>query len=200
MLGTLAQNGTLGAGFADPALDSQRVFRAVLDAMARPGSLQSVAAIASPPAPLDGAAAAICLSLADLDTPLWLDPLARQAAAYLRFHTGCPITDRPEKSAFAVIAEPGSIGGLDGFAQGEPDYPERSTTLILQVPALSEGSGWTLSGPGIDGTSRLFVGGLGSWFLPSWKANGERFPCGVDVILTAGDRVAALPRTTRLEG
>ena len=195
-----APNEALGAGFANPALESQRVFRAILDAMARPGSVLNLASVPSAPGPLDGAAAAICLCLADLDTPVWLDAAARPAASFLRFHTGCPITEQPDKSVFAVIAEPSTIADLQAFAQGDPGFPERSTTLIMQVSALAQGSGWVLSGPGIDGTARLSVAGLHPAFAESWRANGDRFPCGVDVILTAGDCVAALPRTTRMEG
>ena len=64
-------------GFADPVLDAQRVFRGVMEALARPGSLQPLADLPEVPAPLTPELAAIALALADADAPLWLDaPLA----------------------------------------------------------------------------------------------------------------------------
>ena len=35
-------------------------------------------------------------------------------------------------------------------------------------------------------------------FLDAWAANGARFPRGVDLVLTAGSSLMALPRTTRI--
>lgn len=190
----------IGPGFADPALDSLLVFRALLDAMARPGTIMPVMPVRNPPGGLDGAAAAVCLCLADLDTPLWLDPALRGAAAWLRFHTGCRLADGPESAAFAVVADPGQLPDLAAFSQGDPDYPERSTTIIVQVPQLVAGEGWVMSGPGIDGTARLAAAGFDPGFRAVWRDNNDRFPCGVDLVVTAGTCVAALPRTTRLEG
>ena len=65
-------------GFAEPAVDSQRVFRAVLDAMARPGMLVRVPATIEPPAPLGIATGAVLLALADQDTNVWLDGAAHK--------------------------------------------------------------------------------------------------------------------------
>ncbi len=54
-------------------LSAQSTFRAVMDAMARPGSVQRIAAAAGAPAAMMRGTAAIALTLFDHDTPIWLD-------------------------------------------------------------------------------------------------------------------------------
>ena len=81
---------------------------------------------------------------------------------------------------------------------GTEEEPHRSATLILQVASLVPGTGWTLRGPGIETTHRLQAAGLPAGFAAAWTANAARFPRGVDLVLCAGDRLAALPRTTRI--
>jgi alpha-D-ribose 1-methylphosphonate 5-triphosphate synthase subunit PhnH len=58
------------SGLVDPVLDSQRVFRMVLDAMAHPGTVVEVPGPEAAPPPLHLAAAAVCVALVDFDTPL----------------------------------------------------------------------------------------------------------------------------------
>lgn len=186
-------------GFRDPVLDSQAVFRAVLDAMARPGKLQTVALLEDAPAPLAPATAAVCLALVDQDTPLWLAPDLRSQASetFLKFHCGCPIVDDRAKAAFA-IASAGKLPSLDGFAIGDDAYPETSTTVIVQTGGLGTEGGLTLSGPGIKDTHRLAVTGLRAGVWREWAENGVLFPCGIDLILVDGAALAALPRTTKV--
>jgi alpha-D-ribose 1-methylphosphonate 5-triphosphate synthase subunit PhnH len=189
----------LAPGFAEPVLDSQRTFRAVLEAMARPGTVCTLDRLPAAPAPLGSAAAAVCLALVDLDTPLWLDPAAAGASAYLRFHCGCPVVGAPGAAAFALIAGTDRLPPLDRFAAGSQEYPDRSATLVLQVAGLVQGEGRRLTGPGIDGEARLRVDGLDDAFWPAWAENRARFPLGFDAVLAAGDRLAALPRTVRID-
>ena len=83
----------LALGFAEPVLDAQRVFRAVMEALARPGTVQALACALTPPAPLTPELAAVALTLVDHETPLWLDGGLRAApgvAEYRRFHAGAP--------------------------------------------------------------------------------------------------------------
>lgn len=189
----------LSPGFVDPVLDAQGSFRAILDAMARPGTIHRPAKLPPAAGPLGPAAAAVCLTLMDLDTPVWLDGAAQPAAAYLGFHCGSPVVADPAAASFAVIADARSVGPLDRFAIGEADYPDRSATLIVQVAALAASGGYRLSGPGIASQARLLVDGLDPAFAGQWQSNTARYPLGVDVIFAAADTVAALPRTTRLE-
>ena len=187
----------IAAGFPDPVLDSQAAFRAILDAMAHPGRIATVGMQLSPPAPLAPASLACVLSLCDHETPLWLDEAAVGLAASVRFHCGAPVVDTPDRAAFALCC--GTLPVLAGFAQGTAEYPEHSTTVICQVSALGEGVPMTLRGPGIDGSQRLSVAGLPDDFFPQWAANGALFPQGVDVILTQGQRLVALPRSVKIE-
>ncbi len=184
-------------GFANPVIDSQQVFRAVLEAMSRPGRVQSVRNDLAPPAPLAVGSAAFCLALADHDTPVWLAPGLRNPAtvAFLRFHCGCPIVEEPEHAAFA-IADAAGLPALDRFALGSDAWPETSTTVVVQVDGLAEGGPLRLAGPGIETTHALSVPGLHPGLLDEWEANRKLFPCGVDLVLVAGHRIAALPRTT----
>jgi len=179
-------------------LAAQSTFRKVMDATARPGLVQTIAAGAAPPAPLAAAAAAIALTLCDHDTPVWLDPsFATEAVTqWLRFSTGCPIVNDPAQSAFALAGDMASLPQLERFALGTPDYPDRSTTLILQLASLTEGEALGLSGPGIRDTASLAPKGLPQDFVEQLAANRALFPRGVDVLLVAGDDIAALPRTT----
>ena len=63
----------LPAGFADKVLSAQSTFRSVMDAMARPGSVQRRSPRVGTPGPLMRGTAAIALTLFDHDTPIWLD-------------------------------------------------------------------------------------------------------------------------------
>jgi alpha-D-ribose 1-methylphosphonate 5-triphosphate synthase subunit PhnH len=191
----------LARGFADPVHDAQGVFRAVMEALARPGTVQPLAPRLDPPAPLTPELAAIALALADADAPLWLDAgLARSpaVAGFLRFHTGARITDNPDEAAFALVSEAAACPDFATFAQGTPAYPDRSATLVLAVSTLSDRDGWHLDGPGIRGSARLAASPLPADSLDRLGRNHAGFPQGVDLILAAPGRLAALPRSTRV--
>ncbi|MCR9122134.1 MAG: phosphonate C-P lyase system protein PhnH [Phyllobacteriaceae bacterium] len=188
-------------GFDAPVFDAQSVFRALMDAMARPGTVQAIAPRASAPAPLGSVAAALALTLCDADTPVWLDSASTQdgaVARWLGFHAGAPVTDDPAAAAFALIGDGASLGSFDRFARGTQDYPDRSAALIVQVPDLTDGPALTLTGPGIKHSATLAPSGLPARFATLWADNHALFPRGIDMVLAAPGAVAALPRTTRI--
>lgn len=191
--------GGIVPGFSDPVLHSQQVFRRVLEAMSQPGRPVGLDAL-PPKAPgLGPEATAVCLALADFETPVWLDRAAAAAYDHLAFHCGCPRADTPERALFAVIADPRRMPPFDVFANGSDERPEHGATLILVVDALSTGIGPVLRGPGIPDHTRLTVHGVSDDFWPQVQANHVLFPRGVDLVLTCPGQVAALPRSIRLE-
>lgn len=193
----------LSPGFADPVHDAQAVFRAVLDALARPGTVQAVAAGLHPPAPLTPELAAVALALTDRDTPVWLDPALAAAPAvaeYLRFHTGAPLTEAPSAAAFALVREARSCPPLSGFGQGSPAYPDTATTVVLALDSVEDGHRLRLGGPGIRGVADLALTPCPAGWPQALRENHAGFPLGVDLILTAPGRIAGLPRSTAVEG
>jgi len=187
--------------FADPVFESQAAFRSVLRAMASPGQIVDAGEALAPPPPLGRAAAAALLTLADFETPLWIGPsfAGSEVEAYLRFHTGAALAS-PENAAFALVDAENDAVDLECFSQGTAEYPDRSTTLILQVRRLTPGAGLRLVGPGVHGASVLDVAPLAAHFLTQWAANHASFPLGIDLILTAGPTLAALPRSVAVTG
>ncbi len=191
----------LPAGFADKVLSAQSTFRSVMDAMARPGSVVHIAAAVGTPAAMMHGTAAIALTLFDHDTPVWLDPAMSEASEvtkWLKFHTGAPVISDCSLCSFALIGEPAALSALDRFAFGSNEYPDRSTTLILQVESLTRGQRFELRGPGIDGSAVLQASIQPVDLFERLAVNAALFPRGIDVVLVAGDAIVAIPRTTRL--
>lgn len=186
-------------GFTDPVFESQAVFRAVLDALAHPGTITALPAMPYPPVPHFEAQAAIALTLLDFETPVFIDPALGAAIlqTWLRFHCGCPIVTEPARADFAFVGAATSPA-LAEFHQGDPKYPDRSTTVVIGVDALIGGEAQSLEGPGIAGCVSVAPVGLPADFRAQFAANREGFPLGIDVILACENSVIGLPRTTRL--
>jgi len=191
----------LDGGFADPVLGAQGAFRAVMDALANPGQPQSLGRDLHHAAGLAPELAAIALTLCDHDTNLWLDPaLAASDAivAWLRFQTAATLISDPADADFALVSDAARLPAVDQFALGSAEYPDRSTTIALALPALSGGPPLTLRGPGINDSRIISPTGLPADFLGQWTANRALFPRGVDLLLVADHQVIGLPRTTRI--
>ncbi|GAW36854.1 alpha-D-ribose 1-methylphosphonate 5-triphosphate synthase subunit PhnH [Roseovarius sp. A-2] len=186
------QTDTLSGAFAAPPVDAAHAFRAVMRVMARPGTIEAVTG-ATPPAPLSVAAGTVLLTLCDPETPVYLAGDADCAAVrdWITFHTGAPLVGRSE--AMFAIGRWEALLPRDDYARGTPEYPDRSATLIVEMERL-EASGARLIGPGIADEAALSLPEVAAF-----QANARAFPLGLDFLFTCGDRLAALPRSTRVE-
>tara|TARA_R110002020_G_scaffold44066_3_gene127322 strand:- start:126 stop:725 length:600 start_codon:yes stop_codon:yes gene_type:complete len=191
----------LQGGFADPVLESQTNFRAIMDALANPGTRQELVTPQSISHTLSPELVSILLTLADHDTPVWLDAVLRAdtgLADFLAFHSGAPLVEAPDKAVFAVAGGAGQLPAFNRFNLGSQEYPDRSTTIALAVPSLSGGAVLSLRGPGIKDHIHISPQGLPADFTAQWSANREIFPRGVDLLLVADGAVIGLPRSTRI--
>jgi len=183
----------LEGGFADPAREAARAFRAALDVMAMPGKLATVTGGAAP-APCSQAAAVLLLTLCDDTTPIYLAPShdSEDLRAWITFHCAAPFTG-PEHAVFALGTWDG-LQPISRFSVGTSEYPDRAATLIVEMAALAA-EGASLRGPGIKDS-----GALSLPEVAAFQANRSKFPLGFDCYFTCGDRLAGLPRSTIVEG
>jgi alpha-D-ribose 1-methylphosphonate 5-triphosphate synthase subunit PhnH len=183
---------TLEGGFSDPAIQSAHAFRALMEAIARPGTVRDVTG-AAPPAPLSVAAGVALLTLCDGDTPLHLagDADCPEVRAWTAFHTGAPLVDAAQ--CMFAVGRWEALSPLNAYAIGTPEYPDRSATLIVDHAAL-DGPGMRLTGPGIRHEARLVLPDAGAL-----ADNAALFPLGCDLFFCDGSRIAALPRSTRID-
>lgn len=193
------------AGFHHEAFGSQAVFRAALQALSHPGRPVEMPQVSQFPRTGHAAAAALLLALLDADCGVWLSPSLRgsDAAAWLRFHTGCQLAHDPASAHFLWVGQGDALPRLDSLMLGTDAYPDQSATCVVEVDALgpvSEPAGqeWVLQGPGIDGSISLAAHGLPADFVEQRARNHGVFPRGVDLLLTTPSHAVGLPRTTRI--
>jgi len=189
-------------GFADPVAQAQQVFRQALDAMSEPGLAREVPELAAgghqvaAPGPLCEATWALCLTLLDNETAIWISPVLGGAALRqnLAFHCGCQVVETRAEARFALLAA-ADIGELETFHAGTDRDPHDSCSLIVQLPALDGGAPTTWHGPGIQATRQVRLP------MPPalWQQRKlQAFPRGLDMFFTAGRQVMGLPRSTRV--
>jgi alpha-D-ribose 1-methylphosphonate 5-triphosphate synthase subunit PhnH len=187
-------------GFTEPVPDSARCFRAILEAMARPGSVQPLPVLPPAPKGWNAGMTAAAMCLLDADTPVWLSPAADTdaARAHLAFQCGAPIVAEADRAAF-ILADAGDLPELAHRpAVGIPDYPDRAATLILRTGGFGGAQAAMLSGPGIKDTVRFAPSGVSKEGWAVLQENSALFPLGFDTVFAAPEAVAALPRSTRI--
>jgi alpha-D-ribose 1-methylphosphonate 5-triphosphate synthase subunit PhnH len=196
---TLSETGQLVRTLIRTSQQSQRDFRALLHALARPGTLHRLdMAAASPPVP---AAAVAAAGLADVEVSMAVlaedgDPVA----AALHAATGAPAVSLI-RADLVVALRPPQPAEVRVLRQGDPLHPEHAARLVVAVPRLGGPAAdltVQLRGPGIRDACELRVSGLPAEVFDE-LASAARFPCGVDTFLVADDgTVAGLPRSAEI--
>ncbi|WP_436903458.1 phosphonate C-P lyase system protein PhnH [Halovenus halobia] len=173
----------------DPVDDTRQTFDGLLDAMSRPGTVQTV------PSPADHAVVA---TLVDHEvTVATEDETLRSAlSGQGRFEPADPA------SADIVHVREQDAVDVRECKRGSLVEPSDGATIIYRVETIAGGetdeSTVTLQGPGVDGEAVLSVS-LPDVALSELAEAQQDYPRGVDAIFAAADRVAAVPRSVSLE-
>ena len=164
---------TLETAFMLPVQDAQHSFRRLLKAMSEPGVIVALHQLKRGWQPLNIATTSVLLTLADNDTPVWLAaPLSNDIVNQsLRFHTNASLVNQPEQATFAVTDEAISSEQLNALSTG--------TAVIAE--------------------ERMIAPQLPKCILHELTERPHPFPLGIDLILTCGERLLAIPRTTHVE-
>lgn len=168
----------------------RRLFRAILDATARPGTIAELGPLLQGAPAISGVVATFCdasQTLADPD---------RLLSAADRSFSGARL-EPPSRARF-VLADGAVAPGDWTPALGTLEAPDLGATLILRVGRLGEGAAWRLSGPGVPGERILRASALHEGWIEARARWCGQFPLGCDLLLADAQRVAVLPRTTRI--
>lgn len=191
-------------------------FRSALRALSEPGIVAPLPRLGDHDGAtsLSPAARTLLALLSDHDARWRLSTRLSDAATReaLTFDTGAAPAPSVASASFLVGDWTETLADHVPHASiGDPEYPDRSATLIVEASGLRGESGGapievgaaegalaaTLSGPGIKHTRAVAVAGVDARFWPWIGENAARFPLGFDVFLTAGDAVMGLPRSVR---
>lgn len=169
-------------------LAQQATFRHLLEAFSYPGRVASLGT-----APGD-TLTMLLATLVDAGVTL-ADPL-NQVSADDRRRIDAQLVV-PDRARF-VVSQGAHVPDYQPEL-GTLESPEQGATVIVCIKSLDEGTRLDLTGPGIDGETTLHVAGMApGWWIQRSRWNAS-FPMGVDLILVAGRRLVALPRTTRIQ-
>jgi len=176
----------------NPSHLSAQNFRSLLQAMAMPGTIETLVTFQKPTG-LSDAMAATLLTLCDAETNLFLADTYHndEIKQWVGFHLNAPITSAQDADFF--IGSWKDLEEKPSVKTGTDQFPDRSATFIIDVSKL-ENTGLRLTGPGIKSHSFLS--------LPNAKPfteNQKSFPLGNDYYFCFENHIAAISRTTFVE-
>jgi phosphonate C-P lyase system protein PhnH len=164
-------------GFDDSALGSPQTFRAIFAAMEHPGQLITIGENPNAPDVLNSACAATCLTLLACETPVWTD-VARESPAisWLQFGCGGAVVTESCMANFAIITKPATMPALECFRGGLYKYPDKATTIVIQVDDILPSAVNKDSNIFFDNTVQLDLKGVPNKFWNQWRQLSGLYP------------------------
>jgi len=190
----------------DIVFDSQKIFRVLLDAFARPGKINKITDLKiKPPLNVSKAALEIFFTLLDLEVGFYVwcfdEQKRRKIEEYIVLNTGS--NPRDLESADFVLAL-NDLSELKKVKKGGLEYPEQGATVVRVVEEIGENLEGnfltlTLTGPGINGKKTVSLRGVKREEIIEIIEVNKDFPLGIDFLFVdKKDKILALPRSTKI--
>jgi alpha-D-ribose 1-methylphosphonate 5-triphosphate synthase subunit PhnH len=188
------------------ALESQSVFKVMLDTIARPGTIEFLPESISLRLPSVLAPVVVLadvetrVHVIDSETFVWAEAITSATGA----HTA-PV-ERADLVAVPIEAV-AQLASILAFAKpGSAFAPESGARVVIGVHDIrSHGQGThsgvqlVLRGPGVNGERSVCIDGISESVVEAWKQSNSRFPAGIDLWFTTEDgRVLGIPRSTHV--
>jgi alpha-D-ribose 1-methylphosphonate 5-triphosphate synthase subunit PhnH len=185
--------------FTPAARRAQAVFRAALQALARPGQISTFPEGADFPVGAARHAYALLLALADQEVTLAVTGADEPTTRFASLGTGSRLVPVPQAEYLLAVEDPGAL--LLQLHRGTLETPEDGATAIIAVEELGgEGLRLRLAGPGIPGTNTLAVRGISPATVAARNEACQDYPLGIDLFLVDREgRCVGIPRTTQTE-
>jgi alpha-D-ribose 1-methylphosphonate 5-triphosphate synthase subunit PhnH len=166
---------------------ARETFLALMWSLSYPGRVHNLPAQVPP-------FAAISETLLDLETSFFTnEPSLRETLAR---HGARALDAASAAYHFYPVLTDADRDALQQASIGTLLYPDRAATLIIGC-WLEQGETCTVTGPGIDGSISMRIGGIPSAFW-TIREQRRRYPLGWDVLFVQGSRVIGLPRSTTI--
>ena len=188
----------------DLVFDCQKVFKELMDALAMPGKICSIAREGQNLEHPQGVMAAAALTLVDhsctfavirnhsLEEELRQMTYGRPAALEEADYIFLPDSQDMENDQVENILEKAKKGTL-------PE-PHKSAALFVGIPSLQDGEESMLTGPGVKGQISIYLPQTGTRWLKIRQEMEIEFPCGVEIyFLTSEGELMAVPRKVKWE-
>jgi alpha-D-ribose 1-methylphosphonate 5-triphosphate synthase subunit PhnH len=189
--------------------DSRRTFRTLMMSLAFPGvihTLEPVPLVINPPE--IGFILQPFLTLLDLEVTFHVhaeeDDVRKEVSRYIEINT----RSRPaslDRADFVLCLSPSLGGKFEAVKQGSLPSPHQSATVFYYVETLADDpdSGdvsLCLTGPGIQSTQVLSVGGMAPDEPKQWRQHRTRYPMGADIhLVSRSGKIVGIPRSADIK-
>ncbi|WP_338787548.1 phosphonate C-P lyase system protein PhnH [Metabacillus sp. FJAT-53654] len=192
---------------------TQRIFRKLLDCMAKPGEIDSISEEIAPIEAMEGFPCSLQgIAFTLIDREVQFHVLANHSETIKRALEWKTYSKFSSILAadYIFINHPENVENISEVMQqikkGTLSDPHDSATVVLCVEGLtstnmpSSSLKLTMKGPGIAANKTVYISGLSSKWIEERNIATNEFPLGTDLIITTNEGdIMAVPRTTLLE-
>lgn len=187
----------------DLVFDCQKIFKSVMNAMAKPGTVFSIKEQSDKLEEQNSVPLAIAMTFMDNRCTVYVDR-NDDLLSMIREQTLAVKSDL-EKADFVVVPEVEEkenlgVELLDSAKVGTLPEPHKSAMVIVGLHTMEGDTALVLEGPGVKGQKKVTFSQAAAMWLARREMLKYEFPCGTDILFyTDSGEIMGIPRTLKVE-